>query len=53
MACMTICLTGAIVELYTVDACCCIFYFTIELEGAILEELRLLMGNRIYGCDDC
>ncbi|PLR36355.1 tRNA epoxyqueuosine(34) reductase QueG [Chimaeribacter californicus] len=53
VACMTTCPTGAIVAPYTVDARRCISYLTIELEGTIPEEFRPLMGNRIYGCDDC
>ena len=51
--CMEICPTRAIVAPYVVDARRCISYLTIELQGAIPTELRPLMGNRIYGCDDC
>lgn len=51
--CIDICPTAAIVGPYQVDARRCISYLTIELRSSIPEPLRELIGNRIYGCDDC
>lgn len=52
-SCIDICPTKAIVAPYKLDARRCISYLTIEHTGAIPLELRRLIGNRIYGCDDC
>lgn len=51
--CIEICPTQAIIAPYRLDARRCISYLTIELKGSIPLELRPLIGNRIYGCDDC
>jgi len=51
--CIEICPTQAIVAPYKLDARRCISYLTIEHKSAIPEELRPLIGNRVYGCDDC
>ena len=52
-ACMQVCPTQAIVAPYKLDARRCISYLTIEHAGPIPLEMRPLLGNRIYGCDDC
>jgi epoxyqueuosine reductase len=52
-SCIDVCPTRAIIAPYIVDARRCISYLTIELHGPIPLELRPLIGNRIYGCDDC
>jgi epoxyqueuosine reductase len=51
--CMEVCPTQAIRGPYQLDARRCISYLTIEHKSAIPEELRPLIGNRVYGCDDC
>lgn len=52
-ACIDVCPTQAIVGPYQLDARRCISYLTIEYKGSIPKELRSLIGNRIFGCDDC
>ena len=52
-ACIDICPTRAIIAPYQLDARRCVSYLTIELKGSIPVDFRPMLGNRIYGCDDC
>ena len=52
-ACIDICPTNAIIGDMEIDARRCISYLTIELRDSIPEKFRKLIGNRVYGCDDC
>ena len=52
-SCMTVCPTNAFPQPYVLDANRCIAYLTIEHKGSIAKELRPLIGNRVFGCDDC
>ncbi|MGD1036643.1 MAG: tRNA epoxyqueuosine(34) reductase QueG [Roseiarcus sp.] len=52
-ACLDVCPTRAFLAPYRLDARRCVSYLTIEHKGTIARELRVAIGNRIYGCDDC